>query len=745
MGKAQRSLLIILPVVPINEEDTNGIKPNEVALMGTGNDSILDTYLYETNTLLEQLDTIVLEAEKADTFSEDDVNEIFRIMHTIKGSSAMMEFNALMTVAHRIEDLFFLIREQGMDIVPEADRPDLFDLMFQAVDFFRGEMEKIEAGQPLSEDIDSFLGKINSLIDKIKADSAAEAAGETAPASGQPGGAEQGADAAPQPGPNSQLPTGVQALAENFPYLLHIFFDEGAGMENLRAFMLVTSVKDVCAEEDFAYEPAGVEGHPEASETIVEQGFFMGFRQKEARDKAIPLLAASGSVRDYQAIDAAAPEEAKAEEPKPQPSAEDHKEAKGASASQSSAKSGSPEHPGQQHARESLISVNLSKLDTLMALVGEIVITESMVTASPDLKGLKLDTFTKSARQLRKLTDELQDVSMSLRMVPVSATFQKMNRVVRDMSKKLNKKARLVLVGEDTEVDKTIVDTISDPIMHLVRNSMDHGIESDPAQRIAAGKDPEGEIVLSARHTGSEVIIEIKDDGAGVDCDSVLQKAIRQGLASPDVEYSQKEILNFLMMPGFSTNTEVTEFSGRGVGMDVVKQNVEEVGGVVSISSEWGKGMTTTLKIPLTMAIMDGMEVSVGDSIFTIPINNIRQSFKVEAGEIIHDAAQGEMLKVMDNFYPILRVKDIYNLESGCDRLEDGIVMWLESGEISYCLLVDELRGEQQVVVKPLPSYVTAFNIKNHGISGCTILGDGNISIILDVANFYTAAQSSVF
>lgn len=392
-----------------------------------------------------------------------------------------------------------------------------------------------------------------------------------------------------------------------------------------------------------------------------------------------------------------------------------------------------------------MISVNLSKLDTLMALVGEIVITESMVTASPDLKGLKLDTFTKSARQLRKLTDELQDVSMSLRMVPVSATFQKMNRVVRDMSKKLNKKARLVLVGEDTEVDKTIVDTISDPIMHLVRNSMDHGIESDPAQRIAAGKDPEGEIVLSARHTGSEVIIEIRDDGAGVDCDSVLQKAIRQGLASPDVEYSQKEILNFLMMPGFSTNTEVTEFSGRGVGMDVVKQNVEEVGGVVSISSEWGKGMTTTLKIPLTMAIMDGMEVSVGDSIFTIPINNIRQSFKVEAGEIIHDAAQGEMLKVMDNFYPILRVKDIYNLESGCDRVEDGIVMWLESGEISYCLLVDELRGEQQVVVKPLPSYVTAFNIKNHGISGCTILGDGNISIILDVANFYTAAQSSVF
>lgn len=230
------------------------------------------------------------------------------------------------------------------------------------------------------------------------------------------------------------------------------------------------------------------------------------------------------------------------------------------------------------HHKESLISVSLHKLDQLAAVVGEIVITESMVTASPDLKGLKLDAFTKSARQLRKLTDELQDVSMSLRMVPVSATFQKMNRIVRDMSKKLGKQAHLTLIGEDTEVDKTIVDSIGDPIMHIVRNSMDHGIEESAEARIAAGKNPVGEIILSARHTGSEVIIEIKDDGQGVNYDAVLNKAIRNGLAQPDVEYSHKDILNFLMAPGFSTNTEVTEYSGRGVGMDVVKKNVEEVG-----------------------------------------------------------------------------------------------------------------------------------------------------------------------
>ena len=544
--------------------------------MASGNDSILDMYLYETNTLLEQLDGIVLAAEQADTFSQDDVNEIFRIMHTIKGSSAMMEFNSLMTVAHRIEDLFFIIREKTIDVVPEALRPELFDMLFQSVDFFRGEIEKVENGEPLSDSIDSIVDKINSLIDKIQ--------GNGAPA-------------------------------------------------------------------------------------------------------AAPAAA------------------------------------------------------GQQHAKESLISVNLTKLDQLMAVVSEIVITESMVTASPDLRGLRLDNFTKSARELRKLTDDLQDVSMSLRMVPVSSTFQKMNRIVRDMSKKLGKRARLTLVGEDTEVDKTIVDSIGDPIMHIVRNSMDHGLEETEEERIAAGKDPVGEITLTARHTGSEVIIEIKDDGKGADCQAILSKAIRQGLADPDHEYSQKEILGFMMMAGFSTNTQVTEFSGRGVGMDVVKKNVADVGGTVSISSEWGKGMTTTLKIPLTMAIMDGMEVSVGGSLFTIPINNIRTSARVSAGDVIRDPARGEMMKFQGNFYPIIRAKELFGLEDGHDDIEEGIVVWLESGECSYCLFVDELLGQQQIVVKPLPTYVNSFDIKSCGITGCSIMGDGSISIILDIANLYSAGQ----
>ena len=685
---------------------------------------ILDMYIYETNTLLEQLENIVLDAEKGNTFSQENVNEIFRIMHTIKGSSAMMEFDSLAAVAHRIEDMFFIVRENTMDVVSEANRPAMFDLMFHAIDYFREEMEKVEAEQPLNKDVDSFLANINSLIAKIKGEE------EPEPAPAPP------APAAPPP---AAAPAPAQSSEGNadFPFELRVVFDDGCGLENLRAYMLLTAIQSFCSEADFLYEPAGVESDASTAETIIDNGFLLMFKNAADREKAIPEVRSAGSVRSYQPHDYVPAPPVEEEEPAPAPEAAAAPAPKAAPPAPAAQTAGG----GQQHQKESLISVNLSKLDQLSAIVGEIVITESMVTSSPDLKDLHLDAFSKSARQLRKLTDELQDVSMSLRMIPVSNTFQKMNRIVRDMCKKLNKQAKLTLVGEDTEVDKTIVDSIGDPIMHMVRNAMDHGIEENVEDRIRAGKDPVGEIVLSAEDTGSEVIIQIKDDGQGVNDEAVLKKAIKNGIASPDIEYSHKEILNFLMAPGFSTNTQVTEFSGRGVGMDVVKSGVESLGGNVTITSEQGQGMITTMRIPLTMAIMDGMEVSVGDSIFTIPINNIRSTMKISSADILHDSIDGEMVKVMDGYYPVVRAKDFYNLPSGTDEIEEGILMWLESGDCSYCLFVDELLGEQQIVVKPFPTYVNNFDIKNYGITGCSILGDGNISIILDAGGLYAAAH----
>lgn len=704
-------------------------------------DNMLEMYLYETNTLMEQLDELLIEAEKNADFTTNDVNEIFRIMHTVKGSSAMMEFSTLMEIAHHIEDLFFYIRENGMDSLDESHKTDLFNLMFQSTDALRVEVEKIENDEPLSTNIDHIIANINSFLEKISSSgnksSDDSSAGEAA--SDMPVADEKAIALI-----NQEL-AGCPASA--MPYFIRVHFEEGSGMENLRAFMLITALREI--DLQFEHYPEDVETDSSTSEAIVDNGFYVALSSSEDVEKALQVVKLQNSIHTYEVLENAASKPAK--EAPAAASAQAAPSEIAASAPADTAPASAPASKAPQATathtsapvKQSLISVNLSKLDSLVAIVGEIVITESMVTSSPDLQNLKLDNFMKSARQLRKLTDDLQDIAMSLRMVPLSGTFQKMNRIVRDMKKKLNKDVRLTLVGENTEVDKTVVDSIGDPIMHIVRNSMDHGVETTAEERIAAGKDAQAEIVLSAAHTGSEVIISISDDGQGMDPDKILAKAERNGiLTKPASDYSKKEILSLLMLPGFSTNEEVTEFSGRGVGMDVVKKNVEAVGGTISITSELGKGSCTTLKIPLTMAITDGMEISVGKSMFTIPIANIRQSFKPQREEVILDANGNEIIKCLDTFYPIVRIHELYNIETEITNIEDGILIWVETADKSYCLFVDELLGEQQVVVKPLSPFLGNFNIKNSGIGGCTILGDGNISLILDISNLYAATQN---
>ncbi|WP_343220898.1 chemotaxis protein CheA [Pilosibacter fragilis] len=716
--------------------------------MSSGMDSsILDTYLYEENNLLDQLDEMLVADEKNGDFSTDDVNEIFRIMHTIKGSSAMMEFNSISTIAHHIEDVFFYIRDKGIETLDPEHKKELFNLMFRSEDYLRSEIEKVEQGVPLSTDIDAFSNEINSFLKKISgaapaqpeasqaapAASGAAASGAAASGAAASGAAASGA-AAPGAAAPASLPDDKDAAC-----FFHVFLEEGVGMENLRAYMIVNAVRE--CEVTFRFYPSDMETDSDTSQKIAENGFFLAFDSSEDASKAEGILKTQNHIRSYELVNVskAAPP-AKAEEKKasvskptaPAPASTDTAAGKAA--------------PMLSHApvKQNLISVNLMKLDSLMDIVGEIVITESMVTSSPELNLLprdNRDNFMKSARQLRKLTNDLQDIAMSLRMVPISGVFQKMNRIVRDMKQSLGKDVRLTIVGEDTEVDKTIVDNIQDPIMHIVRNSMDHGIEETAQERIAAGKDPQGEIVLSASHTSSEVVISVKDDGYGMDPQKILEKARSKNmLTKPDSEYSQKEILGLIMLPGFSTNTEVTEYSGRGVGMDVVKKNVESLGGIVSVSSTYGEGTTISMKIPLTLAIVDGMKVTVGDSIFTIPIANIRQSFKVKADQVIKDEYGNEMVERVDHFYPIVRLHSFYHLPTEVTQMEDGILLWVEANDRSYCLFVDDLIGEQQVVVKPLPAFLSEFNLKDHGITGCTIMGDGNISIILDILSLYSIA-----
>jgi two-component system chemotaxis sensor kinase CheA len=386
--------------------------------------------------------------------------------------------------------------------------------------------------------------------------------------------------------------------------------------------------------------------------------------------------------------------------------------------------------------QQSLISVHQYKLDQLMDLMGELVTTESMVINNVDLRDMRLDNFSKSARELRKLTDELQDVVMSIRMVPLSGVFQRMQRIARDVSKKLDKQVELITLGGETEVDKTINDAIGDPFMHMVRNSVDHGIE-DPQTRRRLGKPEVGRIVMEAKNVGGEIVITISDDGKGLDADKILDKARRNGLLTkPESEYSKTEIYNLIMLPGFSTNQAVTEFSGRGVGMDVVRQNIEKVGGSINIDSTPNEGSTFTIKIPLTLAIVDGMELAVGDTIFTLPITSIQQSFKVnDPKQILYNTDGSEMILLRGKCFPIIRLHRIFNFETEITDITEGILILVEGAREEACIFVDELLGEQQVVVKPFPPFLSKYAVKRMGLSGCTILGDGTISLILDANN----------
>jgi len=379
------------------------------------------------------------------------------------------------------------------------------------------------------------------------------------------------------------------------------------------------------------------------------------------------------------------------------------------------------------------ISVNIGKLDQLLNLVGELVISEAMVTQNPELAGLELENFTKESRQLRKIITEVQHTVMSMRMVPLAPTFFKMHRIVRDMCRALGKDVVLEVIGDDTEVDKNIIEQIADPLMHIIRNSVDHGIEM-PEVREERGKDPQGTVTLEAKNSGGDVLIIIRDDGGGIKRDAVLAKAERNGmLHKPKDEYTDKEVFQFIFSPGFSTNEAVTTYSGRGVGMDVVNTNLEQVGGTVIADSVEGEGSSIILKIPLTLAIIEGMLIKIGESKYTIPIMDIRRSLKVPKSDIVFDPSGNEMVKIRGEVYNLIRLNRFFGLDEGFDKVEDGIVLMLENGDHTVCVFADELVGEQQIVVKNIPKYIKKVN----GLSGCTLLGNGDISLIVNVAAFF--------
>ncbi|WP_265443786.1 chemotaxis protein CheA [Acetivibrio straminisolvens] len=698
---------------------------------------MLDMFIFETLQLLDQLEQSLISSEKESGF-ESSIDEIFRIMHTIKGSAAMMLFDDISKLAHSIEDLFFYLREEKPENINSTE---ITDIVLNGVDFIKNETAKIENGQKPDGDATDLIKEIRDYLSNLKSVNSGDSNSTDSESSGT---LEVEKDQKYYISSNRSVST-----PKSHKYEAVLKFEDQCGMENIRAFSVIHDLKEI-ADVNYFYPEDVIEGGGD-SEIIQKEGFRVVFSTdlgldevKERLSHTLLLKSLDVYVINEDLEDVIGDMEGTGEDEPKEENRQSRKDIVLNDTLQASEQNGnsSDRQPLQEKkaspsgenvaasSKQSVISVNIAKLDKLMDLVGEIVISEAMVTQNPDLEGLQLDNFHKAARQLNKLTNELQDVVMSIRMVPLSMTFQKMNRIVRDMGKKLNKSIELEIIGEETEVDKNIIERISDPLIHLIRNAVDHGLE-DAEERVAKGKPPAGKITLEAKNAGGDVWIFVKDDGRGLNREKILKKARVAGLIhKPENELTDKEIYSFIFTPGFSTKDNVTEFSGRGVGMDIVSNNISMVGGTIFVDSVPDNGTIISIKLPLTLAIINGMSIKVGKSRYTIPTISIKESFKVKNEAIITDSEGNEMIMVRGEVYPIVRLHRFYKIDTAVTDINDGIIVMVENDSKVICIFADELLGEQQVVVKALPKYIK----KVKGIGGCTLLGDGSISLILDIA-----------
>jgi two-component system chemotaxis sensor kinase CheA len=674
-------------------------------------ESLLDAFIFETSHLLEQLEVSILSNEKEKSYSDTAINEIFRIMHTIKGSSAMMMYESISKLSHAMEDLFYYLRDQKP---LEVNYSILTDLILGCIDFIKVEIQKIKNGDAPDGEFITLNNEIMEFLSELKLFNSQEFTAVT--------------NVVVESNNQYYIP----AEAENFNinknyYRVLLYFDEECEMENIRAFSVVFNLQDIT--KDIFFLPEDILKCDKGAEIIRKDGFLLYFITEKSYEEMTIFLQQTTFLKSFQLtqMDNDCELIKLFSQPECDKLVNTCKEKNLTEVSQ--------ENRGIQmnSSQQSIISVSVTKLDKLMDLVGEMVIAEAMVVENSDLRGLVINNFFKAARQLSKITTEIQDMVMSIRMVPLSATFHKMHRIVRDMQQKLGKDINLVLIGEETEVDKNIIEHIADPLMHLVRNSLDHGIEV-PQERLEKGKIKTGTIILEAKNSGGDVLIIVRDDGKGLDKEAILEKAMRNGLLKkPKEEMLDKEVFNLIFLPGFSTKENVSEFSGRGVGMDVVTKNIESVGGSISLESTYGRGTVITIKIPLTLAIIDGMTIKVGNSHYTIPTISIKEFFRPNEKDVIRDTNEHEMIMVRGQCYPIIRLHKLYNVNNARSSFENGIIIMVSHENKTTCVFADELLGQQQVVVKALPDYISRTK-KINGITGCTLLGDANISLIIDVA-----------
>ncbi len=680
-----------------------------------------ETFFDEADELLAQMEQLLLELDVGAPDIEQ-LNAIFRAAHSIKGGAATFGcFTQLAGTTHLLENLLDAIRRGEM-----ALRTDMIDIFLETKDVLKSQLDAYRASEEPDEAVFERICAVLRQLALEHKDPAAESAPAQAPAPATPPPVQVQAPAQAAPVPSPEPAAAPQAQAAE------------TGTLSLRVRITKVSDKDAAS----LLEEMGNLGNVKASEradgaltvwmdSTCTPGdieavccFIVDGDQLEIGHEAAPAAALAP-------VAAAAPAATPAPAAAPAPQAPAVVEsAAAAEAITQATRAARPAAAAPAHAdKESTsIRVGVEKVDQVINLVGELVITQAMLaqTAST-LDPVLHDRLLNGMEQLERNARDLQEAVMSIRMMPMDYVFSRFPRLVRDIASKMGKQIELQTHGRATELDKSLIERIIDPLTHLVRNSLDHGIET-PEKRIAAGKDPVGQLVLSAQHNGGNIVIEVSDDGGGLNREKILKKAIAQGLAvnenSPD-----DEIWQLIFAPGFSTAEKVTDISGRGVGMDVVRRNIQDMGGHVQLSCEPGNGTTTRIVLPLTLAILDGMSVRVGEETFILPLNHVTESLQPTNDQIYSVAGNERVMHVRGEYLPLVEMHRVFSVEDAQTDPTQAIAVIMQAEDRRFALLVDHLIGQHQVVVKNLESNYR----KVPGISAATILGDGSVALIVDV------------
>ena len=695
----------------------------------------------------EALDSMEAALLKLDIGAPDKelINTIFRVAHSIKGGSATFGFSDIASFTHSLETLLDELRSGTMQVtVPMSD------LLLKSVDVMRAMLRAVQQKKPIdAQKVSDLQFDLELMIAQKPAPAAAvipAAAATPAPV----------AAAAPAPAPAAaeamspaSVPKRWQITFKPFPELFARGNDPLRMLRELAELGELESLADLSAMPAFAqldpqscYMAWNLQLTADVEESAIKQVFEWAEGDCELQIELVSGPATEGAPQATTTapptavaappatIAAAPPPAAAAPAPAPAP----HAPVAGAPPKLEAVPKA--DAPIEKMADSGSIRVSVEKIDELMNTVGELVITQAMLSQlGSRLEGPTAEKLRAGLAQLERNMRELQESVMRVRMLPINVVFSRFPRMVRDLAQRLGKQIELKLTGEQTELDKTVLEKIGDPLVHLVRNSIDHGIET-PEKRAAAGKVPAGTVHLDACHRGGNIAVEVSDDGGGLDKNRILAKARDRGLVGPNDVLTDEQIYELIFLPGFSTAEKTTDVSGRGVGMDVVRRNIKELGGKIELRSELGKGSRTIITLPLTLAIVDGQSVSVGGETYIVPLISIVESMQLKAENVSRLSGRGEVFSFRGFYLPIIRLHEVFGVEPRTRVLDEGLVVVAEGeGHQRIGLFVDDLLGQQQVVIKSLETNYGHVE----GVSGATILGDGSVALILDIPGLIRA------